>query len=163
MKIINKETPHLFLRIGDYEDYDYIDEHIKVEKQYGYVWLLKIGKTINKEYLKRIIETNGGIILKKTAKKGNQFYYADLLSVDINDEKEIKYPSYYDEYLYYEGFSIDDVKKNGYWFKLSNIRKINNDTVSKFIVNSNNKSMINYALNTRVVHMYIKNESELKI
>lgn len=163
MKIIKKETPHLFLRIGDYEHYDYIDEHMKVYKQYGYVWLLKIGKTINKEYLKSIIEKKGGILLKKPAKKGNQFYYADLISIDINCDKDIKYPSYYDEYLYYEGFNLDDVKKNGYWFKITNIRKIDNDIVSKFIINSNNKSMIDYALNTRVVHMYIKNKCEIKI
>ena len=114
-------------------------------------------------YLKDIIDNKGGIILKKTAKRGNQFYYADLISIDAKSEKNIQYPKYYDEYLYYEGYNLEDIKENGYWFKISNIRKIDNNKVEHFIINSNKKSMLDYALNTRVVHMYIKNDIDLKI
>lgn len=163
MKKIKKDTPHIFLRIGDYLDYDYIDEHKKIDKEYGSVWMLKIGKTINKKYLDSIIETNGGVILKKSIKKGNQFYYADLISVDILNEKDIHYPKYYDEYLYYEGYRLEDILQSGYWFKLKNIREIDDDIVNKFIVNSNKKPMYSFATNTRVVHMYISNECDLEI
>ena len=163
MKKIKKDTPHLFLRLGDYEQYDYIDEHKKIDVETGSVWLLKIGKTINKDFLKKIVESKGGIILKKSASKGNQFYYADLIDINILNDDNAKYPKYYDEYLYFEGLNIEDVKKNGYWFKISNIREISNDVVSKFIINSNDKSVLDYALKTRVVHMYIRNCEEICI
>lgn len=163
MKQIKKETPHIFVRISDYEKYDYIEEHNNILKKEGYVWLLKIGKTINRKYLSDVVKSNGGIILKTTAKKGNKFYYADLLDTDINNDDNPIYPKYYDEYLYYSGYDISYAKENGFWFKISNLREISNDIVSKFILNGNKKEMLDYAINTRVVHMYVSNKEDINI
>ena len=124
---------------------------------------MKTGKSINSAYLKNIIEQKGGILLKTSAKKGNKFYFADLLSVDISLEKQMLFPNYYKEYLYYNGYELDDVKKSGFWFKIKNVREISENEVRSFIVTSNEKPIYDYAVKTRVVHMYIHNDNDLKI
>ena len=162
MKKVLKDTPHIFIRLNDFEGNNYIEEHIKVEKKYGYTWLLKVGKTINKNYLNEIIEKKGGIILKSSVKRGNQFYYCDLMSIDPTNE-ELVYPDYYNEYFVYGGYENSNIKEIGYWFKIKNIREISDDLVSNFVINKGGKQMMDCAKFTRVVHMYIRNTKDISI
>lgn len=163
MKNLKQYTPHLFLRLNNFEEYNFIDEHKKLIESKGYVWLLKIGKTINQEFVKKIIEEGGGIILKSSAKNGNKFYYCDLLSNDINSENKIVYPEYYNEFFEYEAYNLEDLKKTGYWFKITNMRDITEDEVYKFRICKSHKPMLDSALYTRVVHMYVENDRDMKI
>ena len=160
---IKKETPHLFIRLNNYENYDFIEEHRKSLEKNGHVWILKIGKTMNRDYIDKVIKENGGLIIKSTKSKGNQFYYCKVISADPNSETELKYPSYYDEYLYYEGYDIEQLKKNAYWFKIVSMIPIEYSTVDKFVVGKFNKKLTGLALETRVVHMYTKNREEITI
>ena len=162
-KIIKKGTPHIFLRLNDFNNNDYIQEHRKVIDKYGYTWLLKMGKTINKEYLNDIIRQNGGLILKSSAKRGNKFYYAEVISIDISNEEEIIYPEYYNEYFDYENYTIEQVKKDGYWFKITGIVDVDDEFIDNFIINNGGKPMFECALETRVVHMYISNKKETSL
>lgn len=37
MKNLKKETSHLFIRLNDFDDYDYIEEHLKICESKGTV------------------------------------------------------------------------------------------------------------------------------
>ena len=162
-KIIKKRTPHLFIRINDFNNNDYIEEHRKVIKKNGYTWMLKMGKTINREYLKDIVTEHGGIILKSSAKRGNKFYYAEVVSTDISKENKLVFPEYYEEYFDYEYYTLEQVKKDGFWFKITNIIDVDDEFVDNFIINNGEKPMLECALETRVVHMYISNKNQLEL
>lgn len=164
MKHLKKETPHLFLRLNNFENYNFIEEHKKVMDKYGYVWLLKIGKTINQEFVKKVIAEKGGIILKSSVKDGNKFYYCDLLSNEVpENDKELIYPNYYNEFFEYEAYNLEDLKKSGYWFKIANMREITEDDVYNFRICKGHKPMLDCALYSRVVHMYVENRNETDI
>lgn len=160
--IIKRNTPHLFVRLNNYENYDFIKEHKNVIKDNGYTWVLKIGKTINRDFINKMIEEKSAIIVKTPNKIGNKFYYCQLIPGDVHNEKLV-YPKYYDEYLYFEGFSLDTVKENGYWFKIKNMIEIPEEVVKKFVIIKSKKSMYECATKTRVVHMYIENTEEINI
>ena len=160
---IKKETPHLFIRLNNYDNFNYIDEHIKCINEKGYVWMLKMGKTINRNYIDDVIKSGGGLIIKSSKKDGNQFYYCNIISVDPKAEKELFYPKYYDELFYYEGYKLETLIENAYWFKINSIIPINYSIVDKFVVGKNNKKLTNLASETRVVHMYTKNIDEIAI
>lgn len=164
VKKIKPETPHLFLRLNNYNGYDFIKEHKNCIDKNGYVWLLKVGKTINRDFIKSIIEKNGGIILKSSAKDGNKFYYCNLLDYEIpKNDKEFIFPEYYKEFFDYEGYNLNDLKNTGYWFKISEIKEIDRKIVDSFVICNGKKPMLDVALYTRVVHMYIENSKEIEI
>lgn len=164
MKQIKKETPHLFLRLNNFLNYSYLAEHKKVMDEKGYVWLLKIGKTINQDFVKRIIEEHGGIILKSSVKDGNKFYYCDLLDNKVpEDNTEFYYPEYYNEFCEYEAYDINELKKTGYWFKIANMREITEDDVYNFRICKGHKPMLDCALYSRVVHMYVENRIDMEL
>lgn len=164
MKHLTKETPHLFLRLNDFNGYNYIEEHKKVIEKEGFVWLLKVGKTINQEFVKKIIEGKGGIILKSSVKNGNKFYYCDLLDNQVPEKNtELIYPKYYDEYFESEAYDVEDMKKSGYWFKITNLKEIKESDVYKFRICKGHKPMLDCALYSRVVHMYVENREDMNI
>ena len=160
---IKKDTPHLFIRLNNYEHFNFIDEHKKCLEDKGYVWILKIGKTINRNYINDIIESGGGLIIKSTKKDGNQFYLCRVLSANPEDDKELYYPEYYNELFYYEGYNLNDLKRNAYWFKIDSMIPIDYNIVDKFVVGKFNKRLTSLALETRVVHMYTKNKEDITI
>lgn len=162
-KNIKKRIPHIFLRLNDFNNNDYIQEHRDVINKYGFTWLLKMGKTINKDYLNDIVEKKGGLILKSSAKRGNKFYYAEVVSTDISKEEKMIYPEYYNEYFDYEYYTIEQAKQEGYWFKITNIIEVDDEFIDNFIINNGGKPMLECALETRVVHMYISNKKDVSL
>lgn len=154
-EIIKNGTHHIFLRLNDFRGNNYIEEHRNVIGKYGYTWLLKMGKTINKEYLENIIEEKGGVILKSSAKRGNKFYYASLESTDISKDDKLIYPEYYEEYFNYEHYSLEKVITEGHWFKINDMIELSDENVNKFVINKGRKPMYECAIETRVVHTHI--------
>ena len=161
--IVKKETPHLFIRLNNYENFNYIEEHKKCLEEKGYVWMLKIGKTINKNYINEVIKSGGGLIIKSSKKEGNQFYFCSILSIEPNDDKKLFYPKYYDELFYYEGYKLETLKEEAYWFKINSMIPIEHSIVDKFVVGKENKRLTDLAIETRVVHMYTKNKEEITL
>lgn len=159
---IDKKKPHLFIRINNYDNYDYILEHKKVIERNGFTWILKIGKTINKDFIESLVKEKTGIIIKSSKKLGNKFYYCKVEDVDPHNKKLI-YPDYYEDYFWYEGYNLEDLVDNGYWFKITTMTEIPKNIVDKFVIIKSQKPLYDCATETRVVHMYIENNSAIEI
>ena len=141
---IKKGTPCLFLRVSDFKRYNFIEEHLKVLKENNYVWLLKFGKNVKSDYLNKLKETNGGLILKSSPKNGNKFYYCLYDNVEVDDS--LLYPDYYDEVFEHENYSIDDLIKTQSWFRIIKIIPIPEKELKKIETTSSHKLLCESAL-----------------
>ncbi len=158
---INKEKPCLFIRLTNYEDYSFIKEHEKVIKEKGHVWILKIGQKVNPQYLSKVLEEHGLLIMKTPAKEGHKFYACELKDIDPNNIDI--YPEYYNDFLYYNGYDIETFKEVGYWFKIDEMKEIPDSTVEKFEVSSTKSNLLKVGKETRVVQMYVEPKDNITI
>ncbi len=161
-KKVLAKTPHLFIRLNDFADYDFIEEHQKVIQKKGYTWLLKMGKSINQKFIEALYKNESAIILKTSAKKGNKFYYCKLLNKELKEEK-ISFPDYYKEYLENDFISFEEALNNGFWFKVESITLMSYECANRFEIISSKKNMVDCAISTRVVHMYVENKEYIEI
>ena len=164
MKIIKKDTPVLFLRVSNYKNYDFIKEHMRVLKENGSVWILKIGRMMNLKFIDEVIEKDGGLILKSPVKSGNHFYYCKLTKDRLpEDESELIYPEYYTTFLDEQYYTIDDFKKDGYWYKIESMREIPEEKMYNFIFAKTKKELSKIALYSRVVNFYLISKKDFDI
>ena len=155
---LKEKTPCLFLKLANYKKYDYIEEHQKTLNENGSVWILKIGREINKEFIRSIIEKDGGIILKTPARINNKYYYCKL--INNKPTKEIVYPKYYDEYLKYEGYNFEDTLKNENWFEIDSMEEMDPEDVEKIVIIKTQNKIVD-CLKSRAVFMYVENCEEI--
>lgn len=161
---IKKETPHLFWRVSNYYDYDFIEEHKRTINQKGYVYALKLGRKVDSDFIKKVIEDDGAIIMKSPIKSGNKYYYCKVVDDKMPENKnDLIIPNYYDELLKYEGLSLEDFDESGRWFKIVSIKEIPEDTIYKFNFIKHDNPVTESAILSRTVHMYIKNPEEIEL
>lgn len=153
MKLFN-DAPYLFLRMSNFNDNDFINEHSKIIKDNGYVWVLKMGRKINKEYLKEIIKNQTGLIIKKPSRSDNRLFYCKLESIDYDNSN--LFPDYYYDFLSYNGYKLSDLNNNSSWFKISEISLIPNDIIDNFVVSKNENDLKSAALNSRTPYIFCK-------
>src|SRR5574344_701060 len=96
MKTLEKNTKCLLLKTKKYQKYDFFEEHEKFINDNKYVWLMKTGRKIKDDYLKEIMKTNGGLILKTPGRENYELYFCELVDVDANNVDGV-YPKYYNE------------------------------------------------------------------
>lgn len=157
---IKKNTKGLFLKISDYKNYDYAKEHYECYKRNGYVWMLKIGRTIKSDTINEIIKSNGVLIIKSTVKNGNQFYLCKIEKCVIDEE--IVFPEYYYELFENEYYDLDDLKRNNTWLKINYMSPIDMEVVNKYIISSSKRPLIEGCM-FRVSHIFIENTEDVKI
>ena len=145
----------LFLRMSNFDKYDFIDEHTKIINEHGYVWILKTGRKIDKKYLKELIKSESGIIIKKPSRTDDKLYYCKLENIDYDNSE--MFPEYYYDFLTYNGFKISDINHdNSCWFKISSITPIPSDITKDLVVTKNNNSLLNAAINSRAPYIFCK-------
>lgn len=159
--IIKEKTPNLFLRLTNFKEYDYINEHKKCLENNGFVWILKVGKFIDKEFLESIIKNGGGIILKTPKRTDNKYYFCKLESYRPYNEK-IVFPDYYKEYLESEGLDLNTTLRNENWLKISSMIELSDSQAEKFVTIKSQNKVVN-CVRSRAVFMYIENSSKLEI
>lgn len=161
--MIKKDTKCLFLRIPSLDrKTDVIEEHLKTYEKNNQLWIMKMGKKPDINYLNDIIENNGGIIIKKSLKFGNEFFYGNLKS--INPTKTIKsFPHYYNDIFNNMGIKIDDTFGEATWFLVENIKKISDNNVALFKT-KNDKSLLECANKLfQVSYMFVSPEKDIEV
>ena len=79
--MISKETSMLLFRYSNYQKYRFIDEHIKIIQQLGYVWMMKMGKkTMRKKGIGKLLLAK----LIEITKQENK----DEISLEVNEINE---------------------------------------------------------------------------
>ena len=160
--IIKKDTPCLFIRLGDYNKNDFLEEHLKTLKEKGEVWLLKMGKPVKENFIKYVAEQKGGLILKSTSKHGNKFYYCIFEPDDFMDKKI--FPDYYNDIFndnYYFKSNLSELET---WFKIKKIIYLNNEQVEKFKTISTDRSLYECGLKYhQVSQMHVKASCDINI
>ena len=63
--IIDKDTEMLLFRFSNYKRYLFIEEHISILHDNGYVWMLKLGRRSNINKIKSISDNGGWLILRE--------------------------------------------------------------------------------------------------
>ena len=150
---IKNNQKFLFLRTSNFNNFDFIEEHNKIIKNNGYVWILKTGRKIDPNYLRELINEDSGIIIKKSSRTDDRLFYCKLESIDYDNSNV--FPDYYFDYLTYNGFRINDINRNNScWFKISNISLIPNDIAEKLVVSKNNNKLKNAATNSRTPYIF---------
>ena len=161
--IIKKDTPVIFLRIPNFErKYNIIDEHIKVLEKNGYVDLMKLGKRPNELRVTDLFKLKGYLILKSASKFGNKFY---LCTVEkINEQKKYCYPEYYNNIFYNMNSSLDKMKEEAFWIRITNMKEVESTIIDNFKTYSKKTSIYDSAMSLyQVSTMYGFAEKEMKI
>ena len=158
--MIPKTTPCLFLKLANYDNYNYIEEHKKKLDEYGEVWILKTGRLINRDFIQEVIEHNGGLILKTPSRVDNKYYFCKLESNEPNES--IIYPEYYDEYLKYEGLNFKTTLTNENWFKITSMIELHQSDVEKIIIRKTQRK-ITECLKSRAVFMYVELKEDIEL
>lgn len=157
---IKKNTNNIFVRLVDYNKNDYLEEHLKIFSKNGYVWLLKMGKNVSPDFLNEVIKNNGGLIIKKTAKNGNDFYFCKFES-NKYDESTV-YPEYYNEI--FNEYATSNKSSLGTWFKITEMKKLKVPDVKKFKTISTGRDL--YECGTKfnqVSQMHVVLEQDLNL
>lgn len=150
--ILKRNTPVLFLRLSNFKNNDFVLEHKKIILNNGMTWMLKLGRKIDKKYLEEIIKCNSGLIIKESGKENFNFYFCKLESIKY-DNSSI-FPEYYYDYLEDQYYDLDYAIKEGNWFKITEIIKIDEYDVDKFIISSTKTPLKRLAINSRAPYSF---------
>lgn len=145
----NKEI--LVVRFSQYKKVDFIEEHLKLIRKIGNVWMLKIGRKIPEKSLKNVLSENGMILLKAPKKVGGKYYLAMVEEYHNGLPKDsFVYPDYYKEIIEdCFGFSLE-----GTWIKVNCIKEMPKDLLNNFQMSKNGKPLENVINSTRTSVLY---------
>ena len=158
--MICQNTKMLLFRYSNYQKHRFIDEHLKIIQNAGYVWMMKMGKKTSVEKIQTIIKDGGYIVLKAPVADGSGFYIGRFVAFSESlpdDEKHM--PEYY-------ATIVDDIN---FWdaptqfFKLTDIIPLDEKYVNAFRLEKNKKRVVDVVNETRTAVMFIENEIDLNI
>ena len=153
----------LLLRYSDYRNTEFIQEHNKIVSKQGYVWLLKAGRRLVENKLAKVKKESSLIILKAPKGKGGDYYYAEILDYRYGRQiNEGESPEYYknlpgDEKLW----QIESL--DGTWIKIGQINPICKELMDKFVLLSNEKSVVDVINSTMSAVLYIWCKEEMTL
>lgn len=159
---IKKDSKSLFIRLVDYKRNDFAEEHYKTFLEHKKVWILKMGRRLNEEFIKDVIKDDGCLIIKSTARNGNQFYICKLN--ELNQDEEYIYPEYYNELFEENSYELSGIKRLGTWLKIVDMKKIDRNTVEKFETISTKRSL--YECGTKfnqVSQIYVTSKENIEL
>ena len=158
--MINQNTPMLLFRYSNYKKLRFIDEHIKIIQNSGYVWMMKMGKKTSSEKIKNIIKNGGYIVFKSPIAEGNHFYIGRF--VDFCEElppDDDHMPSYYSEIVNEENFWEAPTQ----YFKLIDIVPLDERYTSLLRLKINQKKVLDVVNETRTAVMFIECSEDINI
>lgn len=150
----------LVLRFSTYKDYNFIEEHRRVIKDNGAVWILKLGKPVPAKTLCNILLESAGLILKAPKSIGGKYYYCQML--DAQNRKptdEMKYPSYYEQLL----ADMYRLSMDGTWIKVNKFIELDKKSISSFKLISNDHQLDEVLSQTRTTMLYAYSERTITI
>ncbi len=158
-KTIKAKTPVMFIRVPDYEDFDSIEEHIKILKKNKYVWMVKLGRYPNPKFLDILSKNNGLLLIKSTPKHGNKLY---LCEIDLNNTNAIDiYPEYYDDIFKYYGYNTSTVLKEFFWIKIKSFIPIKKEILNSFEIISTKTNLMDAVFNSRAPQVYAEAKEDV--
>lgn len=159
--ILKAEKTSLLLRINNYKNKDFIEEHNKIIQKYGYVWMLKAGRKLVQSKLDTVMNDSAVLILKAPKKTGGGYFYTSINEYCIGKERpDMIYPDYYkeliDDEVYWQVESLD-----GTWLKIGEIKSLPEEKVSKLKLLSNGKLVCDVVGTTMSATLYVKSDVDL--
>lgn len=98
--IIPQDAKMMLFRFSNYKKHAFIDEHIKVINDTGYVWMMKVGKRTSLEKINSVLDSGGFLVLKAPVKNGGNYYICHFTEIKENEISELNHvPSYYKDYI----------------------------------------------------------------
>ena len=158
--IIDKFTDMLLFRFSNYKNHLFIDEHLSVLNNRGYVWMLKIGKRTSVSKLKGIMKNGGWLVLRSPKADGSKNYLARFTEIIEDAPEDGVYPKYYKEI--FDGIDRGDLYNVSdpcyQWFRIESIESIDATVVDSLVVAKSGKKVNDIINTTRTAVMFIKND-----
>lgn len=153
--VIQANTRMLLIRYCNYKKLSFIDEHRKVLSKEGFVWMMRLGKTINPQKIQDVLDDGGHLILKAPKKDGDQYYICRFTSIsDKLPEGGLYSPKYYVELIREEQF----VDSSFQFFRVISITPIPKEELDKLTLQLNGKKVNTVVKETRTSFMYVQND-----
>ena len=156
--IIPEKTQMLLLRYSNYGKNNFIEEHLKVIRESGFVWMMKIGKRTNIIKINEVLEQGGYLVLKSPKRDGEKYYLARFVEVkECPPDDDNHTPKYYTD-IYRDGLLADASAQT---FKLVEVTELNDELVRTLRLKLNGKPVSEVIKETRTSVMFIENDKEL--
>lgn len=161
--MINKDTAVLVMKVNNYKEFDFFNQHQCMLNQLGFVWTLKFGKRIPENRLKSILEQGGHILFRGSKASGRRCYYARFNAMYEGKPKpDMEYPAYYNQMVSDPAlWSVDDI--SGTWIRIVEMTEVESSILKDFVLMSNGRTL-DEALNTSMTSViYAKSNTSLDL
>lgn len=162
--VIDANTEMLLFRFNNYKRTTFIDEHLKVLNQNGFVWMLKVGKRSSLQKLNEIVQAGGWLVLRAPKADGSKSFLAKFVEVREETPEDMTFPEYYDEII-----SGNEVFSDGYadvthqWFKLTLLDDLSESDARKLILSKTKRPIDEIIPTTRTAVMFIQNGEDILV
>lgn len=151
-----EKTTTLVLRVNDYGNIKFIDEHIKEYKKTGFVWMLKIGRALAEKSIKRVMESGGCLLLKEPKKDGGRYYYCEITDIKQGKAREeYNFPDYYSQFN-------SAIPLDGTWLKIKGIVPLAESVLPNFELVKGGKKMTEIVNSTRSPILFVQSNISLE-
>ena len=150
---VQKDDLLIVLRCSSFQKHSFIDEHNEIIKAKGSTWILKFGKEITNQALKKLMSHGAHVLFRLSKREGGEIYYSKIQECWNGRAKEgMEFPPYY--YKAAECFEMDTIQ--GTWLKVSNIERVPQEYFPLFKLASNNRDLVAVLNETRtsVINVY---------
>lgn len=158
---IKENTEMLLFRFSNYGKNSFINEHKAVIDEYGYVWMLKIGKRSSLTKLHAIKDAGGWLVLRSPKADGSVSYIARFTDVSEEEPNDFCYPRYYNDI--FDGDEDEYYNPNAVyqWFKIESLAQMEKTDVEHLVISKTGKIVNEIIGTTRTAVMFIKNNKPL--
>lgn len=161
--IIIPNTKILFFRFSNYKNYDFIQEHKKILKENGYVWMLKAGKRSSIDKIRRVQQDGGWMVLRSPKSNGSVSYIANFSDITEDDPKDECIPAYYIKLLDDENLDLNCVNSTHQWFRLKSIESLDQSISDNLVLDTSGKRLVDTIGTTRTAVMFVHNDKAFEI
>jgi hypothetical protein len=156
MLIIPKDTDILVLRVNNFQNFNFIEEHSKVLCYNNSVWMLKVGRPLAHKSIEMVKDKGGILIIKEPKKTGGTYYACHIEEIHngMNSNKYV-YPNYY-AILESEGFIL-----SGTWLNITGMLPIPETLLRNFELSNGRKKMADIVNSTQSPILYVQSLKSL--
>lgn len=161
--MIAANTMILIMRVNDYKGYHFVNEHDRLIKDAGYVWMLKAGKKIPESRMEAVLRDGGHIIFRGSKASGGKYHYARAEEVryGVSDDS-MMFPEYYRMMVSDPSLWAFD-SLDGTWLKLTLLQEIKPEVVQRIKLISNGKSVDEAMRSSMTSFLYASSTQDLLI
>jgi hypothetical protein len=160
MKYSEPQQLHILLKLrfsdDDIQVGDAIETHNSIVREHGSVWLGKLGSPLRKELNELIASQIRGQIQSKLflfygPKDERRYYVADIISIrQQTDPPSKRFPDYYRAFR-------RDIHQ---WFEISLLKLADDDEISRLVVASSGKPVLEVAPRCMTAHLVVTHNSK---